>query len=681
MDEGDSLTLADLFKSLLHGASPIDGHSVHPSSAERRRSMKCKSAKRRKRSPLRSVVIGDFVWAMAYPLTWWPGQIESCKGPLMSVSFFGCNKTRCFSSSDILRFEEAYPRMIKMVGMKLSNEIGLALDELAGSIAVGLKCCCRVSAVDKDGSLAVKKGFNPEEIQRFLLDKAVSPRVVGEEFATVVRVSAALNSFRCALVVCNTSEVDEGFCTEAVLNFVHDMAVNLCVDGKAVAQLLAFRKFVSVKPSWFYQPDWEFEEDSLDSHEIEVDLELPDFTSEDELYHRRTMDQKFDVSIKPQEEYQLLDLNMHEGSEMCVLNMVDLCMFDTDEKFESPIYDQHQSDTNATESTHTALHENTSDASILLSCTEGASATSSNSELGMSSPQTCPNHSLQVLSSSESTLLRTVPLYTGRLHNLPINKCSIYSPFNALKCFNPTNTAQSIALIPEMAPFAETSLQISPNKRKLYELTTSKNYKSTQMSLPCTETFASSVNVHNVIDRALFVQNQPFLKYSGHVSKICYRNRPRNHHFESNPKAFYISPLMRNNRSKPLDRKNRIDSSVSVLLNMKFPKDYSLPSKEELEKKFSVFGPLDHTRTKVFFYTGVGQVVFLHQADAVVAYNYVTKKRIFGKANVRFWFYKYEICRNDCGNASLNAKPCLRKPCTPELINDDKNNCRVRFAT
>lgn len=164
--------------------------------------------------------------------------------------------------------------MVRMVGVKLSYEIGLALDELARKTAVGLKCSCRVSADDEDRSLAVKRGFNPQEIFCFVLDKAVSPQVVEGDIATVVRVSAALNAFQYGLVVCNTSEVDEGFSAEGVLDSVLDMAVNQCSDEKAVAQLFAFRRFASVKPAWFYQFDPDFEDDSLDSHKIEGMMDI-----------------------------------------------------------------------------------------------------------------------------------------------------------------------------------------------------------------------------------------------------------------------------------------------------------------------------------------------------------------------------------------------------------------------
>ncbi|KAJ0979013.1 hypothetical protein J5N97_014487 [Dioscorea zingiberensis] len=98
-------------------------------------------------------------------------------------------------------------------------------------------------------------------------------------------------------------------------------------------------------------------------------------------------------------------------------------------------------------------------------------------------------------------------------------------------------------------------------------------------------------------------------------------------------------------------------------LHMKFPKDFKLPSTEVLEKKFAAFGALDHSRTKISFYTGAARVVFMHSADANVAYKYVSRKNIFGGANVHFWFDKYEKsrkgCRTECSTRIIEPSSSL----------------------
>lgn len=139
---------------------------------------------------------------------------------------------------------------------------------------------------------------------------------------------------------------------------------------------------------------------------------------------------------------------------------------------------------------------------------------------------------------------------------------------------------------------------------------------------------------------------------------------------------YYSSPLMRETSTltRKVQKSTMSDnySSVPKSLHMKFPKDFNLPSKEQLEKKFLLFGPLDCSKTKLFFYTGAAQVVFLNQADADYAYRCVKRKNAFGHANVRFWFDEHENYRRGHethdlsvpmeGYSSLDLKSCLKGP-------------------
>lgn len=112
--------------------------------------------------------------------------------------------------------------------------------------------------------------------------------------------------------------------------------------------------------------------------------------------------------------------------------------------------------------------------------------------------------------------------------------------------------------------------------------------------------------------------------------------------------------------------------AVSRSLFMKFPRDFSLPSKEELVKKFSPFGIIDCLNTKVYFYTGSARVVFLHQLDAMAAYQYAKRKKIaFGKADVKFWLDSSQDKRESKNLVSslsctaelpgFNVRSCLKK--------------------
>ena len=127
--------------------------------------------------------------------------------------------------------------------------------------------------------------------------------------------------------------------------------------------------------------------------------------------------------------------------------------------------------------------------------------------------------------------------------------------------------------------------------------------------------------------------------------------------------------------------------AFSKSLLIKFPKNYSLPSKEELVKKFSPFGIIDSFSTKVYFYTGTARVVFLHQLDAAAAYQYAKRKKIFGEENVKFWLdpiehkrgTKYPIRFSSLTAKLPDLKSCLKK--SKSLMKKEKKCPRkVRFV-
>ncbi|KAF8398175.1 hypothetical protein HHK36_017101 [Tetracentron sinense] len=159
----------------------------------------------------------------------------------------------------------------------------------------------------------------------------------------------------------------------------------------------------------------------------------------------------------------------------------------------------------------------------------------------------------------------------------------------------------------------------------------------------------------------------------------------------------YVSPLSTtrglvstsNAQSQGSERNS--SSVVPTSLHMKFPKNFNLPSKDELVKKFSPFGPVDYSRTRVFFYTGSAQVAFVHQLDAVAAFQYVRKRILFGGANVRFWLDRYEHARRGTNNSpsllslsklgplAFNPKSCLK---TSSHGKEDQGKLhKVKFLT
>ncbi|KAF3962993.1 hypothetical protein CMV_012565 [Castanea mollissima] len=129
-------------------------------------------------------------------------------------------------------------------------------------------------------------------------------------------------------------------------------------------------------------------------------------------------------------------------------------------------------------------------------------------------------------------------------------------------------------------------------------------------------------------------------------------------------------------------------TAASTSLHIKFPKNFKLPSMQEVVKKFSRFGKVDSFRTNVSSYTGAAQVVFLHPTDAVAAYKYAKKKRVmFGEANVRFWLdpldhkrrgTKFSVSSPSLTETQMNLKSCLKKS-SPLECRDKKKPHKVRF--
>ncbi|XP_010251767.1 PREDICTED: uncharacterized protein LOC104593562 isoform X2 [Nelumbo nucifera] len=154
---------------------------------------------------------------------------------------------------------------------------------------------------------------------------------------------------------------------------------------------------------------------------------------------------------------------------------------------------------------------------------------------------------------------------------------------------------------------------------------------------------------------------------------------------------FYACALERADSSREVDcQASNVCSEVPTSLHMKFPRDFNMPSRDELVKKFRPFGPIDQSKTKVFFYTGSAKVFFLHRLDAVAAYQFAKrKKQMFGGANVRYWLDQHEHARAGTTNISApslctkgkstsNLKSCLRT-CNLLGENDQRKTHKVKF--
>ncbi|CAN6443270.1 unnamed protein product [Victoria cruziana] len=155
------------------------------------------------------------------------------------------------------------------------------------------------------------------------------------------------------------------------------------------------------------------------------------------------------------------------------------------------------------------------------------------------------------------------------------------------------------------------------------------------------------------------------------------------------PNNWYASPLKRDGLSRRVNdvlvlARNSTESTkierfasspenhdVDSYLHMKFPKNCELPSQDQLMKTFRRFGSIDCSKTKVFFYTGSGQVCFQRRADAEAAFNFAKGNVLFRQANIKFWISSLEksmqsVQRNNCTDS-------VRKPKCAQSGNDDQN--------
>lgn len=147
-----------------------------------------------------------------------------------------------------------------------------------------------------------------------------------------------------------------------------------------------------------------------------------------------------------------------------------------------------------------------------------------------------------------------------------------------------------------------------------------------------------------------------------------------------------------------------------TMLVMKFPPQSTLPSENELKARLARFGPLDHSRMRIFWKSFTCRVVFIYKADAEAAYRYLTENNnMFGSVRVRCHTRPLETpgppdsetktqredghvessgdFRAPSTQSALQIKSCLKKPTTGEAgltpggNGGSKGAARVKFVS
>ncbi|XP_020086926.1 uncharacterized protein LOC109709225 isoform X1 [Ananas comosus] len=810
---------------------------------------------RRKRTKIRlfqnRFFKGDVVWAKAFPYTWWPGWVGRIEGSFAWVSFYGCKKSRRFRVSEICGFEEGYDRMSKMGGVKLADEINLALEDLSRRTVIALTSCCWVSPVESSGVSAdhisgVRERFDSREVLRFVNDLGVSACVADKETARVVRFSAQVYAYRSYASTCRRSAVAGDFSVADMLEFARDFAVLLFIDGVDDSVVSAeldrfneFRRFVSVFPRWMYQQRVELEE-AFPFDESVGKEDLSDLSSESETVYGGIVEPEdelddnildLEFEITQQQELEVL-----EGPEVCMLNRADYAFLDMDEEYESlpnclEVAVEQSNSTWKDISVDQTFELETSFTRMPLrevdfgtTCNKNIPSADDGSvfhaheqasvHLSCYKDDNLPENVEDIINSSDIPLSRIVAYDSISLSNLGSEKgeekddiamnikhgnddssaeqrFSVDFPTDEtqysdkeIKFAGAQSSSDVCCVVQDGVPrgvidnsstLASPTKALSPNSIERRRDNLINNFFKLHKSLvPYSEalsyakvfveyvtstgydtrSYDGSITGNNTNEkRAVLAAGSEHCSPSGankgdKRNGFCsltlpncassYKIRRKKKHDKlissgsSKWTRFYSSPMMRE-RSNPTSRTKK-SSSISRLptspksLHMKFPKDFKMPSKEELEKRFRVFGRLDRSRTKLFFYTGAAQVVFLRNTDADAAYRYVKQKSIFDCANVRFWFDEHEkfrmrpssndhvipekevlsslnhtpshecidvvqkednrkiLCRGDShkstspnvGHSPSNLKSCLKIPDTRDGDNS-KKACKVRF--
>eukprot|EP00258_Populus_trichocarpa_P037176 XP_024453195.1 uncharacterized protein LOC7461329 isoform X2 [Populus trichocarpa] len=190
---------------------------------------------------------------------------------------------------------------------------------------------------------------------------------------------------------------------------------------------------------------------------------------------------------------------------------------------------------------------------------------------------------------------------------------------------------------------------------------------------------SSELNTHKVLIQPCNSDNATSVETSRRVSMIS-SSEGSSMNNERNIPGTSDQPF----KSKVSQQPAESTFTYSNSLHMKFPKDFNLPSKMDLIRKFSRFGRVDPLKTKVFQVMGSAQVVFFEELDAVAAYQYAKRKNnLYGVATVLYWLDRSGQKRRGPNflspSSSSNLKSSLKKS-GRRGKEDNKRTRKVRFT-
>ncbi|KAL2337313.1 hypothetical protein Fmac_011759 [Flemingia macrophylla] len=618
---------------------------------------------------------GDIVWArVRHPHKWSPALVLSSDDLGVRVSFFTPNDAVSptyghgyFVPSQLLPFEDAFPSIVSHRNVRTPS-LHSALRFFGRTLFSALRCRCL--RPQPQAHRAPSSRFHPLELLGFVLDAAVSPWVQPPRFALAVRVVAQLHAFRSYSSMKQKNMYQQNHKSGSSLgqNMHSDTLESVDLEPKGKCQIIcknweenmatgAIRRLNSTVPVW----EGNFE--SLFRNKFVIISEnLMHYPAFDPLY-------MVQASLKPVRQSLLGFKRISDQG------IVDICF------------------------------ENCSTMSKTKISVPGNFVTHLNNYINK-----IEDHALGI----DCRLMDSETIIYLNKKRRPLDKspsCHVFPQIGGVqesesKTYISKHTRRRISPIKMLE--AEGSIQ-KDNLASAYVFETTMNSSDQvhKVDLKRSQHCESLSNKCEVDARAAKVKGMV-----GSDSSVSQERRQMSCNSDTTPLKLKRSARIELSLRDSLVQKGKgwyqgvascsvFNSKVGQLsktnvpfshksLHMKFPKNFNLPSKEQLIKKFRVFGSVDSSRTRVFFYTGAAQVVFLHEVDAVAAYQYAKRKAWFGEANVRFWLDPYDQKRRGFKCSALVTpsasrqigpplKSCLKNSNSSRMENR-KKHCRVRFT-
>ncbi|KAK7322524.1 hypothetical protein VNO77_25908 [Canavalia gladiata] len=595
---------------------------------------------------------GDIVWArVQFPHKWCPALVltSDSLGVSVTFSFFHRNDVvspTYFVESEVVPFEEAFPSLIsRRNATNCDTLLHSALRLLGQRVISGLQCRCQM---DRGQAQRTRNGpgysseFDPAGVLGFVLDAAVSPWVEIPRFAYAVRV---------------------------------------------VAQVHAFRAYSSVQHKKMYRQ----------SHKIGDNVKLHPCSSLDQKTYSVTQEY---VALEPKEKCQFISKIVEPNMSIDAMSRLKSTDPVSEGNFAhlfknkrliisknlmlppavDPLYMVGGSEKSEMQSVQ--QFKSVSNPSMLDICFKKCSMIS---KAHISVPSNLKAHVSSYISKRKNTLYfnrkrrrldKTASCHVtqiGRVQDEGEAYISKYTrpSISNIKVLEPEGSIRQVNQA--CTCFSKTNMNFADEVQTM-DLKRNQNL-TLQQSFTCGSS-SNSVLGFNSDNCKVDASEAKFKGLLGSNSCVCQERLQMSCNGDTAPLELKNTARIELSEGdclvEGMDSCSILNSEVGqqskthvpfscASLHMKFPKNFNLPSKGQLIKKFSVFGSVDSSKTKVFWYTGSAQVAFLQETDAVAAYLYAKKKAWFGEANVRFWLDPFEHKRRGFGcSASKQIGPPLK---------------------